>query len=647
MRLRSLVAVCLCFSIRICSAADDLLIADFEGDDYGHWKVSGDALGQGPARGTLPNQMPVSGFEGRGLVNSFAGGDNSQGTLTSPEMKLERRYINFLIGGGRHPNEACINLLVDGKTVRSATGSNSEHLRLRSWDVGDFNGKTARIEIVDRRAGNWGHINVDQIVQSDQQPIVADERTELLAAAEASVRTASERASSDKSRPTYHVLPPANWLNDPNGPLYHNGYYHLFFQHNPYGDEWGNMHWAHVRSRDLAVWERMPIALWPSRNDGEEHVFSGSAAVDGNGQLMLFYTSIGGRLPEQWAAIPEDDDLVRWKKHPENPILTEALHDKKIHEWRDPYHFKVGEEHYLVLGGNLNNSAGGQAVVTVYRAENKELTKWRYLGILFDHPDAKIKNIECPLFFPLGNRWVLIISQGQPVQYFVGDLDRQTMKFTPTTRGVMDWGNYYAPNCFTDPKDKTILWGWMNGTAPGRGWRHCMTLPRELSLGDDGTLRQRPAESLAKLRGEPLFQIGGEIDTAGRSHNAIRGDALELLLVIEPQGAKGISITLPRTGGAPAINLSLKDKYLELQGTRADVELAKDRPTELRMFVDHSVVELYVDDRACITRYVDAPREGAAVESLHIRPEGGSVTVKNLTAWPIRSGWTDAAAQTK
>jgi beta-fructofuranosidase len=391
----------------------------------------------------------------------------------------------------------------------------------------------------------------------------------------------------------------------------------------------------------------MPIALWPSKNDGEEHVFSGSAAVNDNGELMLFYTSIGGRLPEQWAAIPEDDDLVRWKKHPANPILTEALHDQKTYEWRDPYHFKAGDDHYLVLGGNLNNNAGGQAIVGVYRAENKELTRWKYQGVLFQHPDANIKNIECPLFFRLGNRWVLIISQGQPVQYFVGDLDRKTMKFTPTNRGVMDWGNYYAPNCFTDPAGATTLWGWMNGTPAGRGWRHCMTLPRRLSIGDDGTLRQRPAEALATLRGKPMFQIAGEIDTAGRTMESIQGDALELLLSVEPRDASGLQVTLPRSNGAPAIRLSLQEKQVELQGSHAEIELPKDGPFDLRLFVDHSVVELYINDQACITRSIDTPHEGAAVESLNIRPEGGSATFKNLTAWPIRSGWIESAATAK
>src|SRR5439155_10791001 len=136
------------------------------------------------------------------------------------------------------------------------------------------------------------------------------------------------------------------------------------------------------------------------KSRGEEHVSSDCAVVTKKGKRMLFYTSIGNRLPEQWAAIPEDEEPMKWKKHPANPILTEALHGSvKVHEWRDPFIFTLGDQTCMVLGGNLNASKGGQAVVNVYRAENEELTKWRYEGVLFQHPDADVKNIECPLFF--------------------------------------------------------------------------------------------------------------------------------------------------------------------------------------------------------------------------------------------------------
>src|SRR5262245_3660147 len=116
------------FALNATGAADDILIADFEGATYGDWKTTGTAFGTGPAHGTLPNQNPVTGYLGKGLVNSYRGGDKSTGTLTSPPFKVQRRYINFLIGGGKYPNETCINLLRGGKVVRTATGGNAEEL---------------------------------------------------------------------------------------------------------------------------------------------------------------------------------------------------------------------------------------------------------------------------------------------------------------------------------------------------------------------------------------------------------------------------------------------------------------------------------------------------------------------------------------
>src|SRR5262249_37192264 len=151
----------------------DLVIADFEGDTYGDWTTTGTAFGKGPARGTLPNQMPVTGFLGKGLVNSYVGGDASTGTLTSPEFTLDRKFSSFLIGGGKHPGTR-IDLIVAGKTVRTATGSNdrpggSEQLDWHTWDVSELAGKKAILRIVDEETGGWGHINIDHIVQSDHK----------------------------------------------------------------------------------------------------------------------------------------------------------------------------------------------------------------------------------------------------------------------------------------------------------------------------------------------------------------------------------------------------------------------------------------------------------------------------------------------
>src|SRR5829696_9887608 len=127
-------------------AADDVLISDFEGADYGSWQAIGEAFGTRPARGSLPGQMAVDGFLGKGLANSFVGGDKSTGTLRSANFKIERPYISFLIGGGGYSNETCMNLLVDGQRVRTATGPNmvsggSERLIPGGWDVREFIGR--------------------------------------------------------------------------------------------------------------------------------------------------------------------------------------------------------------------------------------------------------------------------------------------------------------------------------------------------------------------------------------------------------------------------------------------------------------------------------------------------------------------------
>jgi uncharacterized protein (DUF608 family) len=143
------------------------MLADFEGGTYGDWRIEGSAFGTTPANGTLPSQQEVSGFEGEGLVNTYLDKDLSKGTLTSPEFTIDRRFLNFLIGGGSHTGKTCLNLVVDGKIVRTATGRNDERLAWETWPVFDLEGATATIQIVDDSTDGWGHINVDEIQLSD------------------------------------------------------------------------------------------------------------------------------------------------------------------------------------------------------------------------------------------------------------------------------------------------------------------------------------------------------------------------------------------------------------------------------------------------------------------------------------------------
>ena len=124
----------------IATAAPELLVADFEGDSFADWKASGEAFGQGPATGALEGQMPVSGYLGTGFVNGYHGGDDSTGTLESPPFKIERKHLNFLIGGGKFPGETCMDLVVDGKVAFTATGfhdrpGGSERLEWQGWDT--------------------------------------------------------------------------------------------------------------------------------------------------------------------------------------------------------------------------------------------------------------------------------------------------------------------------------------------------------------------------------------------------------------------------------------------------------------------------------------------------------------------------------
>jgi hypothetical protein len=146
------------------------IFEDFEDGTYDGWTVKGEAFGKAPHTGTSPGQQEVSGFMGKRLVNSFVPHDGPQGELISKPFKVERKYIGFLIGGGNHPNETCMNLVVDGKTVRTATGKNNERLEPMSWDVSDFVGQTATLQIIDHSSGGWGHVNIDHIVFADAPP---------------------------------------------------------------------------------------------------------------------------------------------------------------------------------------------------------------------------------------------------------------------------------------------------------------------------------------------------------------------------------------------------------------------------------------------------------------------------------------------
>jgi beta-fructofuranosidase len=464
---------------------------------------------------------------------------------------------------------------------------------------------------------------------------------EILARATAAVEAATPRAQADPAHPLFHITSPAQWMNDPNGPLYYKGYYHVFYQLHPYSDDSGPKYWGHVRSRNLATWEALPIALWPSEELGESEVWSGCCTVNALGEVMAFYTSIApgksaGSHAGQWAAIG-DDDLITWRKSPANPVLTEALHDgKKIYDWRDPFIFHDKKRAFMVTGGNLNEAKGGEAVVNIYEAQNPGLTQWKYRGVLF-HLPPEARTAECPNFFRVGDRWVLFVSPYGKVEYFVGDLDLETCRFRAHTQGLVDCGpNFYAPNTMQVPDGRRITWGWVNGFPGGRGWNGCLTVPRILSVSADDRLQQAPAPELSQLRGPVVRQRDAAFSEEGTTFRLPPTNALEISAELKLGSAESIELSL-QSEGKRAAPIIMHFNATEFNMPETQAALAgNDREVKVRLFIDRSVLEIFVNQTVCATRIITPLGDGPF---LRLRAAGGLAEAKRLRAWPMKSIW--------
>ncbi|MEI9976968.1 MAG: glycoside hydrolase family 32 protein [Ignavibacteriota bacterium] len=467
-------------------------------------------------------------------------------------------------------------------------------------------------------------------------PAEGDPEDSAIRDAMRSDRAAIPKAESDPSRPVYHFHPPANWNNDPNGTVWYKGWHHLFYQHNPYGATWGHMHWGHARSRDLVNWEHLPIALWPSKEKGEEHVYSGGAIAGPDGRPWLFYTSIGDRPPEQWLAVPEDDELIKWKKHPANPILTLKIHGAtQVNEWRDPFPFRKDGRSYVVCGGNLQPS-GGRAAVQLYESVSADLTAWKYRGPVFEYRDRAVHNIECPNLFQLGAKFVLLVSPERPCEYFVGELDLWRGKFIPETHGILDAGRSYASNISFDNVGRCILWLWgRTDTNPDRGWNNVMTLPRILSIGDDGYLRQTPAPEFESLRREaktiPAMALNNQsISLSDR----ISGDCLEFAAELTADSASSMGLRVRcASRGKSGLEIAYNpgNGVLSVGGIRTSVAIGK--TIRLRGFLDKRAIEVYANDgEAAIFTVTDAAPSSVGVEAF---AAGGNARLASLEWWAL------------
>ncbi len=441
------------------------------------------------------------------------------------------------------------------------------------------------------------------------------ERDREIARAMASATAAIGRVGADPDRPAFHYRAPALWMNDPNGPIFYKGWYHVFYQFNPYGDRWGNMHWGHARSRDLVDWEDLPIALWPSKSRGEDAIFSGSCFLApgplGPETPTAFYTSIGDkRPPEQWSAAPEDDDLVRWRKSAANPVLTSDLQ-----EWRDPFLFSRNGATYLITGGGKD----GHAIVALYKARDAGLQHWEYQGILFHYPDPDVPNIECPNLAQVGEKWVLLVSVRGRVESFVGDLDG-SMRFHVSSRGMLDEGSY-ASQLLHDRHGKVIHLAWVP-TDDHTGWNGFLTLPSVLSVSSNGVLVREPIPELRRLRGERFelrsTRLEGELDLSPK----VSGDLLEVVARVEFKGAKEFGVKLRRSpDGSHAVTL----RYAAAPG-----EL------KVHLFLDRGVVDEY--GARCRTAKFSAKPEDLGIS---VFSEGGTAVLRSLQVYRLHGARFD------
>jgi len=456
-------------------------------------------------------------------------------------------------------------------------------------------------------------------------------RERLLARAQKSVDLRAEEVKNDPNRPIYHLQPPANWNNDPNGTLYYNGYYHMFYQHNPFSDRWNWMHWGHMRSKDLVTWEHLPIALWPSLEKGEEHCFSGSAIVNRKGEPMLFYTSIGHDAPEQWVAIPGDDELITWEKHPANPILHIDDHKGEvIEDWRDPQLIHEGDQTLMVIGGHPDDKGGS---IMLYKALNDDLTEWDYLGTAFSGEEG---NWECPNFFRIGDKWVVIYSPHGQVMYYTGNFDLDTYKFTPEQQGSVDYGsNYYAPNSMEDGKGRRLLWGWIPDFKENQGWQSAITVPRNLTVSKDGWLIQEPVEELIDLRSEQVHMNTFTLKDETREIE-VPGHEFELLAECSNLSAGSYGIRVNREQKGEVFEITVAGDLIHFGEEEISLEpygLGDD--LSLRLFFDRTVVELYVNGGLlCATSVVYPDKENPAWE---LFAQGGELEVKSLDIWKMKS----------
>ena len=489
----------------------------------------------------------------------------------------------------------------------------------------------------------------------------------------ARTRELQEALRNDPDRPVYHFVPPSAWMNDINGAIYWRGRYHIFYQCNPEGGYWKWMQWGHASSVDLVHWVHHPIALTPTSNGPDrDGCYSGGAFLSKEGRPTFIYYGV----PEGVCiATSEDNLLMQWTKHPDNPVISQPQPggpDFGRYTIHDPCAWLEGDMYYAAVNRHESDGQGDGA----FLFRSRDLTAWEYVGLFYQSQRRWTEADEdcaVPDFFPLGEGYMLLFcSHLQGTQYYLGQV--QDQRFVPRSHGRMSWagGQLGGPRTLLGPGGRRIFFDWireLRGVEAERasGWSGAMTLPRVLSLGQDGALRIEPAPELQALRMHPRTHRDLHLDADSLFvADDVRGDCLELEVEMLPAGGRqfGVRVRCSPDGSEQtavyfdaatnALKVSLSQSTLDgniryahyrnaralerlpaagrfVAAQEAPFELADGESLHLRVFVDHSVLEVFANNRQCITQRIYPRRPdslGVALFSL-----GGGTDVRSFAAW--------------
>jgi len=463
----------------------------------------------------------------------------------------------------------------------------------------------------------------------------------------------------DRYYPAYHIAAKAGWINDPNGLVYFDGKYHVFFQHYPYNENWGPMHWGHVVSDDLVHWQHLPIALAPSEDYDKDGCFSGSA-VDDNGVLALIYTG------HVWLKEAGDDSAIREVQclaishdgvnfEKQGVVLTPP--DGIMH-FRDPKVWRQDNKWFMVVGARDKQDVGQ---VLLY--SSNDLRQWAFEQVLAKTNDPDVYMMECPDFFPLGDKYILLFSpQGMKAKgyqyrnrfqsgYLVGDWHpgspfKIIQEFTEIDNGH----DFYAPQSLIAKEGRRVAIGWMDmweSPMPSKAdkWAGALTLPRELTLSADNKVLSKPVHEIESLRGDlkefthlQLKNDKQDLQLASKQCELIvkidlsktNAERAGLKLAASKDGQQGVWLYIDNQA-----NRLVLDRAFAGEGVLGyrSVPLPTGDLLKLHIFVDHSSIEIFVNDGEYSFSSRIYPTNSD--RTIHLFAENGNLVVNNIEYWSL------------